>query len=98
MCVILTGYVDDMVDFFETSDVGLRRRFGVDTGYEENFVLFPDYDDDELAQIMVAMGRTKYNILISEDVARFAVQAHLSKLKNKPGFGNGGMCWLVGWF
>lgn len=73
LCVILTGYVDDMIGFFETSDVGLRRRFGVDTGYEENSVLFPDYNDDELAQIMVAMGRTKYNILISEDVARFAV-------------------------
>jgi hypothetical protein len=89
LCIILTGYEEDIIDFFETSDAGLKRRFGVDTGYAENFVFFPDYNDEELAQIMISMGEKK-SILIKEEVARYAVEHHLSRLKNKPGFGNGG--------
>jgi hypothetical protein len=89
ICVILTGYEEDLIDFFETSDQGLKRRFGVDTGYAENFVYFSDYDNEELIQIMMSMAKSK-NCILTEPVARFAVENHLSKLRNKPGFGNGG--------
>ncbi|PWY96547.1 P-loop containing nucleoside triphosphate hydrolase protein [Aspergillus sclerotioniger CBS 115572] len=82
-CIILTGYPDQMKEFFDNSNPGLQRRFLLEEAFR-----FQDYSVDQLAEILdLKMSRDG---LTATDEARKAAIEVLSRALDRPNFGNGG--------
>ncbi|HZM37908.1 MAG TPA: AAA family ATPase [Acidimicrobiales bacterium] len=79
LVVILAGYPDEMASLVDANP-GMRSRF-------PKTIHFPDYSDDELVAIFVALGAEgRYTL---DDGARAALRAALAAQSRGRGFGNG---------
>lgn len=81
LVVIVAGYTEPMEKFFE-SNPGLKSRFNT-------FIEFPDYDADELENILISI--CKNNDYILADDARTSIRAYLEESisKKDKNFANG---------
>ncbi|MBU3062892.1 AAA family ATPase [Nocardia sp. NEAU-G5] len=77
--VIVAGYTKEMEDFLD-SNPGLRSRFG-------NRIEFPDYSNDELAKIYVAIAKSQ-DYRLSDDLIA-ALPERMGRIPRGPGFANG---------
>jgi len=82
--IILCGYEEEMKKMLRDCNPGLARRFRLDDAFR-----FKDFNDDELAEIMVRSGADQ-SLSISPELAKAAVAQVLSKQRDKPNFGNAG--------
>lgn len=82
-CVLMVGYPDRMGDMFLNSNPGLQRRFPL-----ENSIRFDSYNDEQLCQIL-SQKMAQDNLSASESAMKAARQV-LSRMRTRPGFGNGG--------
>lgn len=81
LVVIVAGYTEPMEKFFEANP-GLKSRFNT-------FIEFPDYDTDELENILLSV--CKNNDYVLSDDARTKIHAFLEEsiLKKDKNFANG---------
>ncbi|KAH8649281.1 P-loop containing nucleoside triphosphate hydrolase protein [Xylariales sp. PMI_506] len=82
-CVILVGYPDQMQDMLLNSNPGLQRRFPL-----EDSLRFDGYTEEQLCD-MLFQTLTADGIPVSEQGRKTAREV-LSKMRVRPGFGNGG--------
>ena len=81
--VILCGYEDEMRNMLNCNP-GLPRRFR-----SEDAFMFADYNDDQLASIM--MERAQFNnLFVTKEIVMSCVTNVLAKQRAKPNFGNVG--------
>lgn len=82
-CVLLLGYEEEMIRFFQNVNPGLTRRFQLSEAFH-----FEDFKDPELQEILLwklqsqGLGATPPAIATAIDV--------LARLRNGLNFGNGG--------
>lgn len=81
LVVIVAGYTEPMEKFFE-SNPGLKSRFN-------NFIEFPDYDVDELENILVSICEDNDYVLASDVLPRIRVFLEESISKKDKNFANG---------
>jgi Cdc6-like AAA superfamily ATPase len=81
--IILAGYKEKMDAFFKNGNIGLKRRFDY-----EQAIIFEDYDDEELHQILSKMLNDEQ--LAMEESDKAAVIAMISKQRKQLLFGNAG--------
>ncbi|EPQ56111.1 P-loop containing nucleoside triphosphate hydrolase protein, partial [Gloeophyllum trabeum ATCC 11539] len=80
-CVLLLGYKDQMEEMFQSVNPGLSRRFAI-----EHVFVFEDYTD---AQLMQALEwKLRDQDLSATDKAKTVAIETLSRLRNRPNFGN----------
>ncbi|RXW16619.1 hypothetical protein EST38_g9234 [Candolleomyces aberdarensis] len=82
-CVLLLGYEKQMTAMFYNVNPGLARRFKVEEAFK-----FENFTDDELLQILEL--KLKDQDLGATDPAKKVAIGLLSRLRNRPNFGNGG--------
>ncbi|EPQ56100.1 P-loop containing nucleoside triphosphate hydrolase protein [Gloeophyllum trabeum ATCC 11539] len=80
-CVLLLGYKDQMEEMFQNVNPGLARRFAI-----ENAFHFEDYTDGELRQALEM--KLKDQDRTATDKAKAVAVETLSRLRNRPNFGN----------
>ncbi|KAJ2919476.1 hypothetical protein MD484_g928, partial [Candolleomyces efflorescens] len=82
-CVLLLGYEKQMTEMFNNVNPGLARRFKVEEAFK-----FENFTDDELLKILEL--KLKAQDLGATDPAKKVAIGLLSRLRNRPNFGNGG--------
>ncbi|KAK6440096.1 hypothetical protein LTR95_003679 [Oleoguttula sp. CCFEE 5521] len=87
-CVLLLGYREQLEDMMQNVNPGLARRFPIDSGF-----LFEDFSDDELAFILDA--KLKAQVFVATPSARKVALDVLSRMRNRPNFGNAGAIDIV---
>ncbi|KAK6429478.1 hypothetical protein LTR95_014375 [Oleoguttula sp. CCFEE 5521] len=87
-CVLLLGYRQQLEDMMQNVNPGLARRFPIDSGF-----LFEDFSDDELAVILNA--KLKAQVFVATPAARKVALDVLSRMRNRPNFGNAGAIDIV---
>ncbi|TFK48386.1 P-loop containing nucleoside triphosphate hydrolase protein [Heliocybe sulcata] len=80
-CVLLLGYKEQMEEMFQNVNPGLVRRFALDDAFP-----FADYTDDELMEALEL--KLKEQDLTATDRAKQVAIETLSRLRNRPNFGN----------
>jgi AAA+ superfamily predicted ATPase len=83
ICVLLCGYKQEMEELLQDANPGLRRRFPI-----ENALVFEDYSDTQLGQILDLKARNQ-QILISPEGREVAMKV-IGLAKQRPHFGNAG--------
>ncbi|KAF8877917.1 P-loop containing nucleoside triphosphate hydrolase protein [Infundibulicybe gibba] len=82
-CVLLLGYKDQMEEMFLNVNPGLSRRFPMEDAFH-----FEDFNDSELLEILnYKLG--DQHLSATEPAKAVAIEA-LSRLRNRPNFGNAG--------
>ena len=69
---------------FRTCNPGLSRRFAADQP-----IVFEDYNDDDLATILVNKSAAR-RLILTKELSLAAVRATLGRQRAKPNFGNAG--------
>ncbi|KAI6101488.1 P-loop containing nucleoside triphosphate hydrolase protein [Pisolithus croceorrhizus] len=82
-CVLLLGYKQQMEEMFQNVNPGLARRFAI-----ENAFTFEDFTEPQLMQILDF--KLKSQDLSATDDAKRVAKDLLSRMKNRPNFGNAG--------
>ncbi|CCM06492.1 uncharacterized protein FIBRA_08761 [Fibroporia radiculosa] len=82
-CVLLLGYREQIEDMFQNVNPGLARRFAIEDAFH-----FDDFDDSDLRKILDL--KLKKQNLGATDHAKHVAIAVLSRLRNRPNFGNAG--------
>ncbi|KAI6157079.1 P-loop containing nucleoside triphosphate hydrolase protein [Pisolithus tinctorius] len=82
-CVLLLGYKEQMEEMFQNVNPGLARRFAI-----ENAFTFEDFSELQLAQVLDL--KLKGQDLSATDDAKRVARDLLSRMKNRPNFGNAG--------
>ncbi|KAI5994807.1 P-loop containing nucleoside triphosphate hydrolase protein [Pisolithus albus] len=82
-CVLLLGYKPQMEEMFQNVNPGLARRFAI-----ENAFTFEDFTEPQLMQILEF--KLKNQDLSATDDAKRVARDLLSRMKNRPNFGNAG--------
>ncbi|KAL4068441.1 P-loop containing nucleoside triphosphate hydrolase protein [Scleroderma yunnanense] len=82
-CVLLLGYKEQMVEMFQNVNPGLARRFAIENAFE-----FEDFTEPQLMQILD--HKLKDQDLSATDDAKDVARELLSRMKNRPNFGNAG--------
>ncbi|KAH0828788.1 P-loop containing nucleoside triphosphate hydrolase protein [Lanmaoa asiatica] len=82
-CVLLLGYKDQMEEMFQNVNPGLARRFAI-----ENAFNFEDFTEPQLMKIFEY--KLKDQDLSATDDAKEVARELLSRMKNRPNFGNAG--------
>ncbi|KIK26288.1 hypothetical protein PISMIDRAFT_95029 [Pisolithus microcarpus 441] len=82
-CVLLLGYKQQMEEMFQNVNPGLARRFAI-----ENAFTFEDFTEPQLMQILDF--KLKNQDLSATDDAKCVARDLLSRMKNRPNFGNAG--------
>ena len=82
--VIMCGYEDEMNAMMRECNPGLKRRFQADNAF-----MFADYNDDELATIMVKKA-SDIGFKVTRELAMSCVRNVLAQQRAKPNFGNAG--------
>jgi hypothetical protein len=83
--LIVCGY-EDKVPAFMNLDAGIPARFRYGDG--SGAVKFESYTQEELTKIMVGMGRERFSMLISEELARETVSHALGPRMGRREFRN----------
>ena len=78
LAIVAAGYTEEMADFIETNP-GLKSRF-------TRTISFPDYTDDELVSIFLALGEKNQYACSDDALAR--VRHFVSAEPRTRGFGN----------
>lgn len=81
-CVILCGYPEQMKEMYANSNLGLARRFPLDTAF-----VFDDFDADRLGEIL-DLKLQKEKLSVTEKAREVAIDM-LKRASVRPGFGNG---------
>ncbi|KAF8553248.1 P-loop containing nucleoside triphosphate hydrolase protein [Imleria badia] len=82
-CVLLLGYKDQMEEMFQNVNPGLARRFGI-----ENAFTFEDFTEPQLVKVLEL--KLKDQDLSATADAKEVAREVLSRMKNRPNFGNAG--------
>ncbi|KAF9238217.1 P-loop containing nucleoside triphosphate hydrolase protein [Melanogaster broomeanus] len=82
-CVLLLGYKEQMEQMFQNVNPGLARRFAI-----ENAFNFEDFTEPQLMKILEY--KLKDQDLSATDYAKQVAGELLSRMKNRPNFGNAG--------
>ncbi|KAH0828787.1 P-loop containing nucleoside triphosphate hydrolase protein [Lanmaoa asiatica] len=82
-CVLLLGYKEQMEEMFQNVNPGLVRRFAI-----ENAFNFEDFTESQLMDIF--NYKLKKQDLAATDDAKQVARELLSRLKDRPNFGNAG--------
>ncbi|KIJ16089.1 hypothetical protein PAXINDRAFT_132700, partial [Paxillus involutus ATCC 200175] len=82
-CVLLLGYKEQMEDMFQNVNPGLARRFAI-----ENAFTFEDFTESQLMEIFDY--KLKKQDLDATDDAKQVARDLLSRMKDRPNFGNAG--------
>ncbi|KAF9223028.1 P-loop containing nucleoside triphosphate hydrolase protein [Gyrodon lividus] len=82
-CVLLLGYKEQMEDMFQNVNPGLARRFAI-----ENAFNFEDFTEPQLMEIFDF--KLKKQDLSATDAAKQVARDLLSRMKDRPNFGNAG--------
>jgi AAA lid domain-containing protein len=82
-CVLLLGYKDQMQEMLDKSNPGLARRFPLSNAFH-----FEDFDDDSLRKIL-NLKLKEQGLDATEEAKNVAIQM-LSRLRDRPNFGNAG--------
>ncbi|KIJ05152.1 hypothetical protein PAXINDRAFT_103893 [Paxillus involutus ATCC 200175] len=82
-CVLLLGYKDEMEEMFQNVNPGLARRFAI-----ENAFNFEDFTEPQLMKILEY--KLKDQDLSATDDAKKVAGELLSRMRNRPNFGNAG--------
>ena len=82
--VILCGYEEQMNAMMRDCNPGLKRRFQSDNAF-----MFADYNDNELATIMVKKANSM-DFKVTYELALSCVKNVLAQQRAKPNFGNAG--------
>ncbi|KIK92929.1 hypothetical protein PAXRUDRAFT_546697 [Paxillus rubicundulus Ve08.2h10] len=82
-CVLLLGYKEQMEDMFQNVNPGLARRFAI-----ENAFTFEDFSESQLMEIFDY--KLKKQDLDATDDAKQVARDLLSRMKDRPNFGNAG--------
>ncbi|KAF8436537.1 P-loop containing nucleoside triphosphate hydrolase protein [Boletus edulis BED1] len=82
-CVLLLGYKEQMEEMFQNVNPGLARRFAI-----ENAFNFEDFTEPQLMQILDY--KLKKQDLAANDDAKQVARDLLSRMKDRPNFGNAG--------
>lgn len=82
-CVLLLGYREEMTEMLRNANPGLARRFPLDSAIQ-----FNDFNDSELRKIL-DLKLQKQGIEATEKAKDVAI-ALLSRLRDRPNFGNAG--------
>ncbi|KAG6919536.1 hypothetical protein DXG01_005126 [Tephrocybe rancida] len=82
-CVLLLGYKDQMLEMFQNVNPGLSRRFALENAFD-----FEDFDDEQLLEIL--NFKLKGQDLSATEAAKAVAIEALSRLRNRPNFGNAG--------
>ncbi|KAI6040717.1 P-loop containing nucleoside triphosphate hydrolase protein [Pisolithus marmoratus] len=82
-CVLLLGYKEQMQEMFQNVNPGLARRFAI-----ENAFTFEDFTEPQLLNILD--HKLKNQDLSATDDAKRVARDLLSRMKNRPNFGNAG--------
>ncbi|RAL06093.1 P-loop containing nucleoside triphosphate hydrolase protein [Aspergillus ibericus CBS 121593] len=82
-CIILNGYPDQMKEFFNNSNPGLRRRFPLEEAFH-----FQNYSVDQLAKIL-DLKLSRGGMTATDEARKVAIEV-LSRARDRPNFGNGG--------
>ncbi|KZT25311.1 P-loop containing nucleoside triphosphate hydrolase protein [Neolentinus lepideus HHB14362 ss-1] len=80
-CVLLLGYKEQMEEMFQNVNPGLSRRFAIEDAFH-----FADYTDEELLKALEL--KLKDQDLTATDRAKRVAIESLSRLRNRPNFGN----------
>lgn len=81
LVVIVAGYTQPMEKFFE-SNPGLKSRFNT-------FIEFPDYDADELENILLSVCKDNDYILTEDVISKIRMSLEESVAKKDKNFANG---------
>jgi hypothetical protein len=82
-CVLLLGYKDQMEEMLDNSNPGLARRFPISDAF-----YFEDFKDEELKEILDL--KLNNQCLEATDEAKYVAIQVLSRLRDRPNFGNAG--------
>ncbi|KAF9223027.1 P-loop containing nucleoside triphosphate hydrolase protein [Gyrodon lividus] len=82
-CVLLLGYKEQMEEMFQNVNPGLARRFAI-----ENAFSFEDFTEPQLMKILDY--KLKDQDLSATDDAKQVAGELLSRMRNRPNFGNAG--------
>ncbi|CAL1701681.1 unnamed protein product [Somion occarium] len=80
-CVLLLGYKQQIEEMFQNVNPGLARRFAIENAFQ-----FDDYSDSELLQALEWKLKDG-DLSATESAKRVAIEV-LSRLRNRPNFGN----------
>ena len=80
--VILCGYEEEMTAMMRDCNPGLKRRFQSDNAF-----MFADFNDDELATIMVKKA-ADVGFKVTRELAMSCLRNILAQQRAKPNFGN----------
>ncbi|KZT25319.1 P-loop containing nucleoside triphosphate hydrolase protein [Neolentinus lepideus HHB14362 ss-1] len=80
-CILMLGYREQMEDMFQNTNPGLSRRFAIEDAFN-----FEDYTDAEL--MMALDWKLMEQDLTATDKAKTVAIETLSRLRNRPNFGN----------
>ncbi|KAI9685247.1 MAG: hypothetical protein M1822_004620 [Bathelium mastoideum] len=83
LCVIMCGYKDEMENFIQNANPGLRRRFPIDDAF-----IFEDFSEECLGAVLDLKMRQQH--LSTTEQGRTAALEALKLAKQRPNFGNGG--------